>query len=78
MTIQGVYLISMHSFRISLGTFAIDLTSQIAESSIGSLGSTVREGVLTQAVMSIKAIIRQNPASHEKVITALLKIEPFS
>ena len=45
----------------------------MAESSIGSLGSTIgEEGILTQAIMSIKAIIKQNPAGHEKVITTLL------
>ena len=43
------------------------------KSSTGSLGSTiVEEGVPTQAVMSIKAIILQNPGNREKVITTLI------
>eukprot|EP00268_Persea_americana_P062345 TRINITY_DN7988_c0_g2_i2.p1 TRINITY_DN7988_c0_g2~~TRINITY_DN7988_c0_g2_i2.p1 ORF type:complete len:1155 (+),score=214.18 TRINITY_DN7988_c0_g2_i2:152-3616(+) len=51
------------------------LALTIQESSIGSLGSTIgEEGILTQAIMSIKAIIKQNPAGHEKVIVQLARI----
>ncbi|KAL5991916.1 hypothetical protein ACLOJK_012828 [Asimina triloba] len=48
------------------------LTTQ--DSSISACGSMIGEAdILSQAIMSIKAIIKQNPANHEKVIIQLAR-----